>query len=375
MIRNIDNDTLHDDDMLALCQAHASESSAFGEEYSQHLWRQDLIEADQQLKTLAASETLLHSDRLIMPDGYGSNVVMLAPDALLDTLTTLYTVLVMLFHNTDIGRHYQPSPYAQRFLWAFQSCDYLHEAGFHQPPTMTRQKAGQVIVDINSRLTYWHQCLRQPDFTYECNKNRRNSRNNHQRLSELVNRLFDCHSRLTVLRVDLSYSEEDSPYIDYETSCYHRDQLCRRFHKNDLFHHLLGYAWKLEWKPKKGFHYHFIFFFNGHQVQEDITLAKRIGELWVTYITRGQGHYFNCNFKADSIYRYNAMGRIEYHDFEKRRGLDYIIRYLTKIDEYAAMLVTGRTFQTSTMPSAITGPRPGRPRQLPMTWDHDVLHF
>jgi len=41
----------------------------------------------------------------------------------------------------------------------------------------------------------------------------------------------------------------------------------------------LGYAWKLEWQPKKCFHYHMLFFFDGHQCRDDTTLAQQIGEL------------------------------------------------------------------------------------------------
>lgn len=381
MYDDANDDTLSEAEMLAICQGMSStvlETSALGQEiatYSNHLWRQDLIELDRQLKGLAATDTLLQSERLILPDGYGSNVVVLAPDALLDTLITLYTVLVTMFQETDIGKHYRPSPHAQRFLWAFASCAYLREAGFHQPPTMSRQVAEQTVVDLNQRLTAWYQCMKEPNFAYECNRTRRNSRNNYKSLRNLVDTLFTCHSRLTVLRVDLSYSEHDGPHIDYETARYHREQLCQMFHDLTLFDHLLGYAWKLEWRPQKGFHYHFVFFFDGHQVQEDVTKARLIGELWARSITGGQGHYFNCNRNAENVYHYNALGRIDYHDFEKRRGLDYIARYLTKVDEYAAMLVTGRIFQTSRMPDVPEGSRPGRPRQPPATWCYGELSF
>lgn len=381
MYDDANDDTLSEAEMLAICQGMSStvlETSALGQEIatlSHHLWRQDLIEVDRQLKGLAATGTLLQSERLILPDGYGSDVVVLAPDALLDTLTTLYTVLVTMFQETDIGQHYRPSPHAQRFLWAFASCAYLCEAGFHQPPTMSRQVAEQTVVDLNQRLTAWYQCMKQPDFAYECNRTRRNSRNNYKSLRNLVDTLFACHSRLTVLRVDLSYTAMDGPYISYETARYHREQLCQQFQNHALFDHLLGYAWKLEWKPRKGFHYHFVFFFDGHQVQEDVIKARLIGELWARSITGGQGHFFNCNRNAENVYHHNALGRIDYHDFEKRRGLDYIARYLTKVDEYAAMLVTGRIFQTSPMPDEPEGPRPGRPRQPPATWCNGELSF
>ncbi|MDR5897690.1 inovirus-type Gp2 protein [Halomonas vilamensis] len=375
------DDTLNEADMLAICQVMDNamlETTALGQDimmHTQHLWRQDVIEVDRQLKALAATEPLLDSQRVIQPDGYGSHIVVLAPDALLDTLTMLYTMLITMFCETEIGQHYRPSPYATRFLQAFASCAYLREAGFHQPPTMSRDMAEQTVIELNQRLGAWYQSLKQADFTCECNRNRRNSRNNYKRLRELIGALFERYSRLTVLRVDLSYTEIDGPYIDYETARYHREQLCQAFHKNPLFTHLVGYAWKLEWRPKKGFHYHFLFFFHGHHVQEDITHARLIGELWARSITGGQGHYRNCNRNAENTYHYNALGQIEYHDYEKQRGLDFIARYLTKIDEYASMLVTGRTFQTSPKPDVGEGPRLGRPRQSPASWSVGDVDF
>jgi len=362
------HDTLTDDEMLDwLGGLHGGEiiTNALGQPItmpSDHYWRKDLIWVDQQLKTMSNGRQVLDHQRLIQPEAFGAERVVLAPDPLLEMLTTLFTVLVTMFHETNIGQYYRPSPYATRFLWAFGQCAYLNEVGFNQPPALSREAAEQVITDLNQRLAAWYQSQQQPDFTYECNRNRRNSANNYKRLCELMEALFVCHSRLQVVRVDIGYTEFDSPYIDYETARYHREQLCYAFNTHSLFNHLLGYAWKLEWQPKKGFHYHLIFFFDGHQCQEDITQARLIGEMWAKAITGGQGLYYNCNLDAERRYCYNAMGRIDYHDFEKQRGLYKLAKYLTKIDEYAAMLVEGRTFQTSRKPERYDGPRRGRPR-------------
>jgi len=377
----LDNDAMTDDDMLDWLSAWYSPertTNALGQPITRppdYYWRQDLIHVDQQLKGLAGHRPMLDAERLIQPHAFGSDAVVLAPDALLDQLTTLYTVLVTLFRETAIGQHYQPSPYATRFLWAFENCAYLQEAGCHQPPPLSRDLAERVVIELNQRLDAWYQSLKQPDFTYECNRNRRNSRNNHQRMRELIEALFDCYSRLQVIRVDLGYTAFDSPYIDYETARYHREQLCQAFNTHPLFKHLVGYAWKLEWQPTKGFHYHVFLFFNGHQRQEDITHARLIGELWVQSITGGQGLYYNCNLDAERNYHHNAMGRIDYYDFEKQRGLYELAKYLTKIDEYAAMLVTGRTFQTSRKPTLPAGPRRGRPRQFPASWSVGDVDF
>jgi hypothetical protein len=368
------DDTPTDEEMLDwLGGLHGGEiiTNALGQPItmpSDYHWRNDLVWVDQQLKALANAKPVLDHQRLIKPDAFGSEAVVLAPDPLLETLTTLFTVLVTMFHKTNIGQHYRPSPYATRFLLAFGDCAYLHEAGFYQPPVLSREIAEQMVLDLNLRLDAWYQSQQQPDFTSECYRNRRNSRKNHTSLCELMEALFGCYSRLMVVRVDLGYSAFDSPYIDYETARYHREQLCLAFNTHPLFNHLLGYAWKLEWQPKKGFHYHFMFFFDGHQCREDITQARLINEMWAKGITGGQGHSWSCNLKAPQTYSDNAMGCIEYHDFEKKRGLFNLARYLTKIDEYAAMLVTRRTFQTSRKPVLPQGPRMGRPRQSATAW-------
>lgn len=365
------DDSLTDEEMLAWMSSlsdYVPMTNALGQTLTlpaDYYWRQDLIEIEQDLKRMARTERILDSKRLIQPDAFGSDRVVLTPDPLLYSLTKSYTLLVTMFYETEIGQHYQPSPYATRFLRAFGNCAYLREAGFRQPPIMSRESAEQVVMDLNQRLGAWHQALKQPDCSYECNRNRRNSRNNEQRLCELIAALFACHSRLTVLRVDMSYTEYDSPYIDYQTARGHREQLCHAFTTHPLFNQLVGFAWKLEWQPKKGFHYHVLMFFDGHQCQEDVILAQRIGELWSQAITMGQGLYYNCNRNAENHYYYNAMGRIDYHDVEKQHGLYELAEYLTKVDEYATMLVTGRTFQTSRKPIPPTEPRPGRPRQFP----------
>ena len=375
------HDTPTDEEMLALMSSMNDgewTTNALGQAIvipSDHYWRQDVIKCDQQLKRMGAMGGMLNSQRLIQPDAFGSDIVMLASDPLLETLTTLYTVLVTLFHDTEIGQYYRPSPYATRFLWAFGSCVYLREAGFHQPPTMSRDMAEQTVMELNQRLGAWYQSLKQPDFTYECNRNRRNSHNNYHSLCKLIAALFDRYSRLQVVRVDLSYTAIDSPYIDYETARYHREQLCETFHKHELFHQLVGFAWKLEWQPQKGFHYHFLFFFDGHQTQQDVIQAQRIGELWAQSITGGQGLYYNCNLDAENKYRYNAMGSVDYHDIKKQRGLYELALYLTKIDDYAAMLVKGRTFQTSPKPNVSEGPRIGRPRQFATSWSVGEVNF
>lgn len=365
------DDTLNDHEMLMLCErmdTSVLEQSGLGQQitaYTHYQWRRDLVHADQQLKSLASMAPFLNPGQLIQPGDFGSPDMRLGPDRLLQTLIDSYAVLMTLFQETELGRHYQPSPYASRFLMAFGNCEYLHHTVYHQPPVFTSEGARQTVADLNQRLMHWYQSTKQPDCLQECQRNRRNSRNNYRRLHKLIEALFTCYSRLMVVRIDLGYSQWDGPYIDAETARFHREKLCQAFQTYPLFDHLVGYAWKLEWQPQKGFHYHMLMFWDGHQAQQSLTYGRETGELWAQQITGGQGIYYNCNLKAEQTYQNNATGSVNYYDYQKRQGLDHIARYFTKIDEYAVMLTQGRTFQTSRIPDVPNGPRPGRPRMMP----------
>lgn len=170
-------------------------------------------------------------------------------------------------------------------------------------------------------------------------------------------------ARQLAIRVDLSYLKEMAIRVSYEQASAHREQLCKKFYYHPLFKHLLGYAWKLEWGEEKGFHYHFLLFFDASQVQQDIVQAQKIGEFWNLDITDGEGTYYNCNNDAEENYTYNALGKIAYHHTNKLKGLKYLIDYLTKPDEYAYLAVTGKTFFHSRAPKLPEGPRRGKPRQ------------
>jgi hypothetical protein len=328
---------------------------------SEQNWRVELIETDKRLRSLMDTGHLLEEHRLIQSVGFNSEQVTLAPDWLLDTLISAYTVLVWQFQLSEVGQYYRPSPYASRFLQAFANNAYLYQAGFQQPPVMSQSKAEATIRELNQRLHTWYRSMNDPSFKYELGRNQRNSEKNYKRFWTLVNALQANYSRLQVVRVDCEYTQANTATINHDTASHHREQLCRQVRAQ--YPGLVGYLWKLEWGPETGFRYHCIFFFDGHQVRQDATLGEQIGMLWARQITGGQGRYFNCNRNAPQRYTHNALGECNYHDAEKRVALDHLAKYLTKVDEQIVMTTPGRIFQTSKAPAIPERPRPGRPRQ------------
>jgi hypothetical protein len=68
---------------------------------SDYRWRHDLVWVDQQLKAMANARHILNHQRLIQPEVFGAETVVLAQDPLLEMLTAVFTVLVTMFEKTD----------------------------------------------------------------------------------------------------------------------------------------------------------------------------------------------------------------------------------------------------------------------------------
>jgi hypothetical protein len=129
---------------------------------------------------------------------------------------------------------------------------------------------------------------------------------------------------------------------------------------------VVGYAWKLEYGLAKTYHYHFLLFFDGAYSQQDIVIAQAIGEYWASNITNGKGIYHNCNrnkaeYKVRGIL---GIGMINHCDLSLRNGLKTAAAYLTKVDIYVRMVISGggRCFGKSGKPKMKKDGR-GRPRR------------
>ncbi|WP_170930818.1 inovirus-type Gp2 protein [Yersinia intermedia] len=177
-----------------------------------------------------------------------------------------------------------------------------------------------------------------------------------------VNQLFEQYAKLLVVRVDFSYKNEHKRQMTGTIAQQHRERFFRNAKANKLFDHMVGYIWKLEYGERRGFHYHMLFFFDGANVRQDITLARLIGEYWSLNITAGAGIYYNCNlFKAD--YDKLGIGMIAYSDLQMREVLQVVIEYLTKIDEFVRLALpeNARAFGRGEIVSP-EGNKLGRPR-------------
>lgn len=174
-----------------------------------------------------------------------------------------------------------------------------------------------------------------------------------------IDQLFNCHSRLLVIRVDFHYRESIAGKVTLEQAIQDRERFLCEVKKN--FGELIGLCWKLEHGRRRAFHYHMVFFFNGAKVRQDITIGKYLGEQWFD-ITHSQGTYYNCNANKDQ-YKEPYLGSVDHDDEDKRHAMRYL-EYLVKQDEEViALQLRGcaRTFGRMELPQRTT--RAGRPRR------------
>lgn len=199
------------------------------------------------------------------------------------------------------------------------------------------------------------------------------SKRNLTELIKLINRLFDHHSRLLVVRIDLRYEKQIANKISLELVQMHREQLLadRRNHP-EVFEGMLGYAWGFDCGEQEGgYHYHLLAIYNGAVRRDDIGIGLAIRDIW-NKITNGCAQCYISNFDKNKLEREGnlGIGMIHRDDVSKRMNLiEKVAPYITKkcwaFDLESGRTESGsfRTFGRSWMPSPLdrTVPRRGRP--------------
>ena len=145
---------------------------------------------------------------------------------------------------------------------------------------------------------------------------------------EYINALQDNHSKLCVVRVDLSYKKphSDSITLDQANQEFNR-LLNNRRSKPSIFKDQVGYMCLKEYTQDKGVHFHTVFLYDGNKVQKDAHMGDKLGAYWKE-LTKDKGSYYNCNRKE---YKYKGVGMLHHADTSKREILDeYVTSYLCK---------------------------------------------
>lgn len=236
--------------------------------------------------------------------------------------------------------------------------------------TLPDSEIVRLVDTLNGCVTAIRDKVNSAAFKANVRNFRRSADKNTKELLKYIRLLFRDHSRLLVLRIDLGYRKEFCNGIQKTSDISLADV---KQHWAKLLKHLdkllpekskIGFARKIEFALLKSHHIHLMLFLDGSIVREDITLARLVGEAWMSEeITGGRGIYFNCNAKKDQ-YTHLGIGMVAHDDLERRRGLEIAAQYLTKPDYYIKLAeqTVGQVFAKGNMPK----PKPsrlGRPRK------------
>ena len=182
--------------------------------------------------------------------------------------------------------------------------------------------------------------------------------------STYIDQLLENHSKIQVIRLDLSYRKEHASKASLEEINQDLKHLLNnRRTKPSIFENLVGYIAKREYTEDKGPHIHSIFIYDGQKISKDAFKGDQIGEYWKNEITDGRGIFHNCN-REKGKYAECALGMIDHTDEAKRTVLkEKAIAYLCKDEQSVAPIKqpgTERSFTRGIAPRKKSNA--GRPR-------------
>lgn len=255
---------------------------------------------------------------------------------------------------------YQPTPHIQAFLETEEALGLKERAQAGDQTNQCWVRRSRLSEEsVNTLIDRLVHRVRSKNFRRHVAKRLFAAHENFRRGQMLIDRLFDRHSKLNVIRIDLGYRRDHSPSLAQVKSDFSR--LMNNYRRNSAFDTVLGFIWRLEWAPQTGYHFHLLIFLDGSRTLRDAFAAHRFGLYWEVSITEGRGRHHNCNFAKDK-YRRLGIGMTSHADTEKRGVLVHdVLSYLTKLEELARpRLPSGpRTFGTSQLPE----PHPGTGRK------------
>lgn len=205
----------------------------------------------------------------------------------------------------------------------------------------TSKESMAVCDDLNKFSEEFKANLSDSKFKEKCCRAARKAVRTYLDLKRYVDRIFSLCSRVLVVRVDFYYSSDykegelSGLTVDRFKVDQDRSRFLSEFRRSAYSKACLGYCWKVEYALRKGWHFHWLFFFDGARVRQDVTLGKLIGEMWK--VVAGDGaSYWNCNAWKGN-YALPGVGMIGHSDSRLRAGLDRAISYLTKPDFVLAL--------------------------------------
>lgn len=206
---------------------------------------------------------------------------------------------------------------------------------------------------------------------------RRNAQKCYHSLISYIGACMRKRSNLIIVRLDLHLNKNhrigfrcSHPITEGEiTSIQELRSKFKRYIVGKFKNGLIGQISKLEIGSERGAHIHHVVMLDAAMHQQDISIAKMLGEEWKLKITNGRGSYFNCNAQKE-IYRYPAIGKINTNNPEAIAGLRFMAAYFTLSELFVKPIFPKRlhTLNKGRHPKAM-GSRGGRPSKHAPAFD------
>ena len=172
----------------------------------------------------------------------------------------------------------------------------------------------------------------------------------YKHIKHLIRLLFCYHTKVVVIRMDLSMSKEYKNDLDKLNWCIAK--LVNNYLRS--LPQYLSYYSVREYTKKTGIHAHCYFFFDGSRSDKDLIMAKNIGHCW-EFLSGGR--WFSTNFVKDKLPDGGeCLGTIEYWEIEKIERLlnnsKYLLKDMSKRDWLGKIGCNEnrRVFTASTLP-------------------------
>lgn len=204
-----------------------------------------------------------------------------------------------------------------------------------------------------------------PEFKAKISKRKSDCYRNYLSMAEYIYSLFQYKSSLLVLRIDFHYHQEYAHSISLAEARADMTRMLRNRRANKrLFDGWVGYIIKTEYGIEKGYHFHALIFFNGADRQRGVYWADEIGRYWEEVITKKRGYAFNSNARTDLPKAWIGIGKIDRSDEAKLKNLLYVVRYLTKAEQFIRLAKTGTKGKSITKGEVpVRESNAGRPRR------------
>lgn len=172
------------------------------------------------------------------------------------------------------------------------------------------------------------------------------------RLFTHLDTLFDNYAKILMLRVDLGYLQYSEAFSlqDEKEMAWQMTLLTEQL---TIHTDVIGFAWVMENSEKHGIHIHATFYLDGQRHRKIWNTWQMINSLWID-ITEREGYTHRCT--PQSHYRVRGEWVIRHDDRRGRNGMNYILSYLSKVDQKEGGLI----YQLSDIPERS---RRGRPRR------------